>query len=145
MNFYEISDEWIKDSVIDDNNIQNEITNIPILHAKYLKELNLHKLLSTKNMHDYNRMRNIKMEYYSGNLDKETLDKYGWDQFELKIGNKANLERYLDSDEELINLLMKKEQQDLAASSCKYILEELKNRTWQLKNIIDWNKFQAGA
>lgn len=145
MNLEELSEEWIKDSVIDETNIQSEILNIPRLHAKYLREINHHKLMASKYYFEYNRMKNIRTEYYSGNLDKETLDKYGWEQFDLRIGNKANLERYIDSDETLIKLLFKKEQQDLAAATCKYILDELKNRTWQIKNIIDWNKFQAGA
>lgn len=139
----EILDEWGNDSNIDQSNLKLEIVNTPKLHAKYIKYLNQHKLASYKAKFDYEKMKVIRSEYYLGQLDYETLQAYGWDQFDIKI-SKTGLERYLNSDEILIKLLQKKIYHDQAASVCESILNELKSRTWQLRAYIDYEKFLNG-
>lgn len=141
----DILEMWNKDSYMDDSNLSREILNIPRLHVKYLKELNDHKLASIKCKYEYDKMKHIKTEYYSGNLDKESLDEYGWDQFDLRIGSKGNIDRYIGADEQLIKILQKKAYHEQIVYTCESILHEIKNRSWQLKSLIEWNKFQAGA
>lgn len=141
----EILNEWTKDCVIDQTQLGNEIVRIPQLHAKYLQILTDHKLSSLRNKFEYDRLKNIKTEYYLGHLDKETLDQYGWEQFDLKIGTKGNVERYINSDNQLIKLLQKKSYHDQAITTCEQILNEIKNRSWQVKTLVDHNKFISGA
>jgi hypothetical protein len=141
----EILNEWTKDCVIDQTQLGNEIVRIPQLHAKYLQILTDHKLSSLRNKFEYDRLKNIKTEYYLGHLDKETLDQYGWEQFDLKIGTKGNVDRYINSDNQLIKLLQKKSYHDQAITTCEQILNEIKNRSWQVKTLVDHNKFISGA
>lgn len=141
----EILNSWTKDCIIDQTQLGNEIVKIPQLHAKYLRILNEHKLSSLKTKFEYDKLKNIKTEYYLGNLDKETLDEYGWEQFDLKIGTKGNIDRYINSDEQLIKLLQKKSYHDQAISTCEQILNEIKNRSWQVKTLVDHNKFISGV
>ncbi len=141
----EILNEWTKDCVIDQTQLGNEIVRIPQLHAKYLQILNDHKLSSLRNKFEFDKLKNIKTEYYLGHLDKETLDQYGWEQFDLKIGTKGNVERYINSDDQLIKLLQKKSYHDQAIATCEQILNEIKNRSWQVKTLVDYNKFISGA
>jgi hypothetical protein len=145
MKLDELLEEWNKDCNIDEGKIGNEIIKIPQLHAKYLKVLNDHKLGSLKSKFEFDKMKNIKTEYYLGHLDKETLDAYGWDQFDIKVGTKNNIERYINSDDQLIKLLQKKAYHDQVVSTCEQILNELKNRSWQMKTLVDYNKFLSGA
>jgi len=145
MKLDELLEEWNKDCSIDESKIGSEIIKIPQLHAKYLKILNDHKMGSLKSKFDFDKMKNIKTEYYLGHLDKETLDAYGWEQFDIKVGTKNNIERYINSDEQLIKLLQKKSYHDQVVSTCEQILNELKNRSWQMKTLVDYNKFLSGA
>lgn len=140
----EILAEWSKDCFIDESNLKQEILRIPQLHAKYLKELNDNKNAAKVNEFKYYKLKNIKIEYYSGNLDKETLDEYGWEQFDLRIGTKGNIDRYISADEDLIELLKKKYYHEESVEVCKQILDQLKSRTFQLKSFIEYEKFQAG-
>lgn len=140
----EILEQWNNDSVIDDSNIKRELTNIPKLHAKYIKYLNDHKLSAYKAKFDYDKMKTIRTEYYLGQLDKETLDCYGWEQFDLHV-TKSGVEKYINSDDFLIKLLQKKIYHEQAVSICESILNELKSRTWQLKTMVDYEKFLNGA
>lgn len=139
-----ILEEWTKDCIIDEAMLSSEIVGIPKLHAKYIRHLNDHKLASIKAKIDYDKLKNLLTEYYNGNLDKETLDELGWEQFDLKL-MKSGVERYINSDERLNKLLYKKSYHDQVVSTCEQILNELKNRTWQLKTVVDYNKFLSGS
>jgi phenylacetate-coenzyme A ligase PaaK-like adenylate-forming protein len=140
----EILTEWNEDSNINDTQISTEILKIPKIHAKYLKILNDHKMAAIKAKFEYDKMKTIKTEYYLGHLDQETLEQYGWEQFDIKV-SKGGAERYLNSDEQLIKLLQKRSYHEQAISVCESIMKELNNRTWQLKCHTDYMKFLNGS
>ena len=141
----EIINDWKSDSTIDETNPQQELIKTPLLHAKYIEIISQHRLASHKMKFEHSRMKKIRREYYMGNLDKETLDEYDWEQFDLKIGTKGNVEYYLDSDENLIKLLQKKAYHDECVSVCESIIKELQSRTWQLREYMAHSRFLAGS
>lgn len=136
---------WNQDSIINDGNLKLELMNIPKLHAKYIKILNDHKLASIKSKFEYDKMKEIRSSYYMGHLDQDTLDAYKWEQFDICIKTKGGIDKYLNADDYLIKLLQKKSYHDQVVYTCESILNELKSRTWQLKSIIDYEKFLSGA
>jgi hypothetical protein len=140
----EILKEWEKDSVIDSTEPGKELLKIPTLHNKYLKILVNHRLAMKRVNFDYARMRKIKEEYYNGSLSQEELDEYGWEPFLLNVKTKQGIERYMESDTELIRLLEKKMYHDEAIAVCESIMQELKSRTFQLKDYIAWERFIGG-
>ena len=135
---------WKEDSIVNEGSPHQEIINTPILHAKYVEILSQHRLASQKAKFDYAKMKKIRREYYLGNLDKESLDEYGWEQFDLKIGTKGNIEVYLEADDHLLKLLEKKAYYDECILICESILKELNNRTWQLREYMTYQRFLAG-
>lgn len=140
----EILGYWETDSVIDSTEPGRELLNIPKLHNKYLQILVKHKMAAKKAQFDYSKFRRIKEEYYNGSLSKEELDELGWEPFLLNIKTKQGIERYLEADKDLIRLLEKKIYHDEAISVCESILQEVKNRTWELRSYIDWERFIGG-
>lgn len=141
----EILNLWETDSEVNPTDISGELLNIPKLHAKYLRFYSEHKKSSESTKIKYNKLKNIKTEYYLGNLDKETLDEYGWDQFDLKIGSKGNIDRYLSADEDLNAFLVKKSYHDQVVDVCKQIIDQITSRSWQLKSYIEYEKFKNGV
>jgi len=141
----EILKSWAEDKKIDEARIQGELLNIPMLHGKYLEILSDHRIRAQKAKFDHIRMKKIRKEYFSGTLDKETLDEYGWDQFELRIGTKGNIDLYLDSDDILIKLLEKKVYHDECVFVCEMILKELGSRTYALREWLQHERFLAGG
>lgn len=133
---------WEQDSVIDQTEPSKELIRIPLLHSKYLNVLVKHKLASKKVHFDYNKMRKIKWEYYTGKLSKEELEQYGWEPFQFTL--KSDINTYLESDSDLIRLLEKKVYHDEIISVAESILTELKSRTYQLRDFISWEKFIGG-
>jgi hypothetical protein len=101
--------------------------------------------LTVKNLNfEYSRLRKVKEEYYNGSLSQEELDQYGWEPFLLNIKTKNGIDKYIDSDEELIKLLKKKIYLEEAIFLCESILKELNSRTYQLRDYIAWEKFIGG-
>jgi hypothetical protein len=142
MELEKILEEWEKDAVIDQTEPSKELIKIPVLHSKYINILTKHKLASKKANFGYLRMRKIKSEYYSGKLSQEELNEYGWEPFPFTL--KSEMNTYLESDDDLIKLLEKKVYHDESISVVEAILNELKQRTWQLRDFISWEKFVNG-
>ena len=133
---------WKKDAEIDQTEPGKELIRIPILHSKYLNILTKHKIASKKAFFDYNRMKKVKWEYYTGKMSQEELSEYGWEPFQFTL--KSDITTYLESDNDLIKLLEKKVYHDESVSVLEAILGELKQRTWQLRDFINWERFIGG-
>ena len=140
-----VMEEWSKDSVIDETEPGRELIKISKLHSKYLMIMSHHNLLVKKYTIEYNRLKKLRWEYYSGDLnnpeDLETLGLEPW----LKKTLRQDIPMYIDSDQLLNNTLLKRTVHQEIVDVCQSILKELQNRTWQLKSFIDWEKFNSGG
>ena len=141
-NLEQILKYWETDSQMDQTEPSKELLKIPLLHSKYLNILTKHKIASKKAHFDYLRMRKIKWEYFTGKMSKEELDEYGWEPFQFAL--KSDINTYLEADGDLIKLLEKKVYHEEAISVVESIMAELKQRTWQLRDFISWEKFVNG-
>jgi hypothetical protein len=135
---------WETDAQIDQTEPGKEVIKIPMLHNKYLKILVKHRIAVKKATFDYAKMRKIKEEYYNGSMSQEDLEQYGWEPFQIKLSTKAGVEKYIEADESLIRLLEKKVYHEEVVAVCESIMQELKSRTFQLRDFIAWERFIAG-
>ena len=124
----DIMKHWDGDSVIDSTEPGKELIKVTTLHNKYLKILVKHKLAVKRINFEYSKMRRLKEEYYNGSLSQEELEENGWEPFLLNIKTKMGVEKYLESDKDLIRILEKKIHHDEAVFICESILQELKSR-----------------
>lgn len=135
---------WDDDSVIDSTEPGKELLKIPTLHNKYLKILVKHRIALKKLNFQYAKLRKVKEEYYNGSLSEEELSEYGWEPFLLNVKTKQGVEKYIEADKDLIQLLEKKIHHDESIAVCESILQELKSRTFQLRDYISWERFIGG-
>ena len=136
-----IKEMWEKDSHIDMDNLHQESLNIPVLHAKYYDIYNNLILLKAKAEQQRKNIRHERYEYYSGKADP---DVYVKDPFPKKVRDKDAMQKYLDADEKLSNVSMKIEYYQVMINYIDSILKQISNRTYQIKNSIEFLKFQAG-
>ena len=139
----ELLNMWAADSVIDRTEPGKALINIPQLHSKYLNILSRHRLLSKESEFKYNRMKKLKWEYYTGKLDDEDLEKYGWKPFPFVL--KSDITTYLESDEDINRYIAQKIVHDEIVDVCSSILKELNSRTFQLRDFIQWERFIQGV
>ncbi|MEX0597997.1 MAG: recombination mediator protein UvsY [Candidatus Paceibacterota bacterium] len=145
-NIEELINLWSNDSKIDDTDPGVELSKVSSLHAKYLSILALENLIIHKLDKEYKQLKKEKWEFYKfGVLDKE--DHKVYKRFETKQKNilRQDIPIYLDSDPDLINLLLKKSLHEEMGQYCTSILSEIKARTYQLNGIIKWEVFKGGS
>ena len=136
-----IQEMWEKDAKIDRDNLHDESLNIPSLHAKYFQIYNTIFLLRKKAEQQRKNIRHERYEYFSG---KAYPDVYIQNPFPKKIRDKDTMTKYLDADEKLSNSSLKIEYYDTMLTYLESILKVVQNRTFQIKNAIEFMRFNAG-
>ena len=136
-----IQEMWEKDAKIDRDNLHDESLNIPSLHAKYFQIYNTIFLLRKKAEQQRKNIRHERYEYFSGKADP---DVYVQNPFPKKIRDKDTMTKYLDADEKLSNASLKIEYYDTMLTYLESILKVVQNRTYQIKNAIEFMRFNAG-
>ena len=136
-----IQEMWEKDAKIDRDNLHDESLNIPSLHAKYFQIYNTIFLLRKKAEQQRKNIRHERYEYFSGKADP---DVYIQNPFPKKIRDKDTMTKYLDADEKLSNDSLKIEYYDTMLTYLESILKVIQNRTYQIKNAIEFMRFNAG-
>ena len=141
LNLDMIQSMWEEDSKINIDNLHEESLKVPQLHAKYHELMNNLILLRAKAEQLKKNIRHDRYEYFSGKADP---DVYIENPFPKKIRDKDTMQKYLDADEKLSESSMKIQYYDTMISYLDSILKQISNRTYQIKNSIEWHKFQSG-
>jgi hypothetical protein len=132
---------WEKDSQLDKDNLHDESLKIPSLHAKYHELFNNTLLLMKKAEQQRKNIRHERYEYFSGKSDPEV---YVENPFPKKIRDKDTMQKYMDADEKLSQICLKIDYYETQLNYIESILKQINNRTYQIKNAIEWQKFIAG-
>ena len=141
INLDKIQSMWQEDCKFDIDNMHEESIKVPQLHSKYHEILNNLILLRTKAQKIQKSVRHERYEYYSGKADPEV---YQREPFPKKVRDKDALIRYMDADDRVSDANLKVEYYDVMINYTESILKQISNRTYQIKNSIEWHKFQAG-
>ena len=141
MDLDKIQEMWAKDSQIDPDNLHDESLKIPQLHSKYYTIYNTTTLLREKAKDSFNRVKLERYNYYTGKAPAEV---YIQEPFPYKVREKDAIQRYLEADEKLNTIELKIRYYDVMLKFLEEVIKTISNRTFQIKNAIDWNKFQAG-
>ena len=141
MNLDKIQEMWQNDSTIDPDNLHDESLKIPQLHSKYYTVYNTITLLREKARTQYNQVKLERYNYYTGKADP---DVYAEEPFPYKVREKDAIQRHLEADERLTTIDLKIRYYDATLKFLEEILRIISNRTYQIKNAIEWHKFQTG-
>ena len=132
---------WNEDSKIDPDNLHTESLKIPVLHSKYYDIYNTLMLLRKKAEQQRKNIRHERYEYFSGKADPEI---YIDNPFPKKIRDKETMQKYLDADTKLSGVSLKIEYYEVMLRFIEEILKQITNRTYQIKNSIDFMRFSSG-
>ena len=131
---------WEKDSQIDIIKLHEEAAKIPSLHAKYWDVYNSLKLLKEKAQTQESNVRLDRYNYYTGKSDPAV---YQAEPFGLKVRDKESLKRYMDADKKVQTIVLKIKYYDVMLTYLEDIVKQINNRSYQLKNIIDWQQLSG--
>jgi hypothetical protein len=97
--------------------------------------------LREKAKETYNRVRLERYNYYTGKAPAEV---YIEEPFPYKVRDKEALQRYMDADDKLNKVDLKIRYYDVQLKFLEEVIKNVSNRTFQIKNAIEWHRFQAG-
>ena len=141
MTLEELQQSVNKDFKLDDTQLDVESVNIPLLHNKYLIHFNKFNLLLKKAEYEHKSLLKEKWEYYTGKADPSV---YKEKPFDIKV-LKADVHIYMDSDPELQKADQKVAYLNQIVKYLEQVLRGVNNRTFLIKNAIEWKKFTSGA
>jgi len=130
-----------KDFKLDDTELDSESVSIPLLHNKYLIHFNKFSLLLKKAEYEHKTMIKDKWEYYTGKADPSV---YKEKPFDIKV-LKSDVHIYMDSDPELQRADQKVAYLNQIVKYLEQVLRGINNRSFLIKNAIEWKKFTSGA
>ena len=141
MDLEKILEMWKKDSVIDDTLIDEAALKIPQLHMKYITLHSEYVLLAKKKGLDLKTLQHRKNLYYSG---RATPEEYEDKPFEYKV-MKSDIPSWVAIDEEVQRVELKLEYYNATIRVLEDILKQVHQLSFNIKNVIEWRRFVAGA
>ena len=129
-----------QDLRVDDEHLDTESLKNQEIKATYLDHKSKFELLLFKAKGDYKRLYREKWEYYGGKADAKI---YASKPFDLKV-LKTDLGVYISADEEIIDAENKIGYLETVVDYIKGVIKSVDNRGWDIKNAIEWKKFEAG-
>ena len=141
MNLDELKLQVQNDLKVDDEHLDTESLKNQEIKAKYLDVKSKYELLLFRAKGEYKRMYREKWEYYGGKADAKV---YVSKPFDIKV-LKTDLSVYITSDEDIINAENKIGYLETVVDYTKGVIKSVDNRGWDIKNAIEWKKFEAGA
>ena len=141
MNLDELKLQVQRDLKVDNEHLDTESLKNQEIKATYLDHKTRYELLLYRAKGDYKRLYREKWEYYGGKADAKI---YASKPFDLKV-LKTDLAVYITSDEEIINAENKIGYLETVVDYIKGVIKSVDNRGWDIKNAIEWRKFEAGV
>jgi len=125
--------EWREDAAMGDD-LFEEARRIPILHAKWLEKYLKIQLLKKEKEYAHNQLYLQKYSFYMGREETAPDDRI----------IKTEVPIYIKGDQEVINSLAIVDYYDKLENTLKEIINNINNRSFQIKNAIDWMKYAKG-
>ena len=141
MNLDDLKLEVQADLKINNEHLDTESLKNQEIKAKYLDVKSRYELLLFKAKGDYKRIYRDKWEYYGGKSDAKI---YISKPFDIKV-LKTDLSVYITSDQDVIDAENKIGYLETVVDYVKGVIKSVDNRGWDIKNAIEWKKFEAGV
>jgi hypothetical protein len=141
MDLEQLQLEADKDLKINDTELDLESLKTPQLHNKYMKHYTKFKLLLTRTEDELRILKRDKWEYYTGKADPTV---YQAKPFNFKI-LKTDIDKYLEADEDIQKLTQKVAYLNAVIDFLDRTIRVIVNRTYTIKNAIEWRRFTSGA
>ena len=132
---------WKGDSKLDDDLHDNDSLAIPQLHMKYMEFHNTYSLMKKEREIEMKRLVKEKWFYYIG---KAPSSVYKEMPFDLKLTTKEEISMFIEADEDIGKLQFKIDYIDQVLFFLDGVLRMINNRTYHIKNAIEWKRFNAG-
>jgi len=147
MKLEDVIEMWKKDAEIDEMNLDSASIQSAKLHAKYLELLSVAKLQLKRREMEFKVLLKNKWLHYHGKLSKTEIDQLGWSYDPLNGLKvlKGDMNYFFDADNHVQDLQIKIEYLKALIETLDEIMQNIKWRHQNIKNIIEWRRFTSGS
>jgi len=121
--------------------LSTESAETPFIYSKYLNKYNEIVAKLRWVQIEYDIAYKERFKYYLGKAEPEV---YIIEPLDEKI-LRADKDIYLNADNTLIDIKKKRINLELQEKTLEKVLKEISTRSFHIKNIIEWEKFQQGS
>ena len=141
MNLETLQDKWKEDSVIDTDKYGEESVRIPQLHMRYMEFYNTFSLMKKDRESEMKALVRDKWIYYKG---KAPATMYREMPFDLKLTTTDEIKMFIGADDDVRKLQYKIDYIEQTIFFLDGVLRQIQSRNYQIKNAIEWERFQSG-
>ena len=141
MNLETLQDKWKEDCQIDTDQYGNASIIIPQLHQRWMAFYNTFSLMKKEREGEMKGLVKQKWIYYKG---KAPATLYREVPFDFKLTTKEEVNMFIEADEDIRKLQYKIDYIEQVLFFLDGVLRQINSRNFQIKNAIEWEKFQAG-
>lgn len=136
--------DWESDSYVDRAKLADESLRQANLHSKWLDRLTRYRIKGFKFEKNILDLRAILTEYYNGRLSKDELSEIGRDQYRGKTPLKSELEKLIEHDKDMVDLMQKVYYYKIMEDYCTSVLGAIRDRGFSIKTAVDFIRFTDG-
>jgi hypothetical protein len=144
MKIDEILNLWKEDCVIDKTEIGDEAIKIAKLHHKYFQILVNEKFTLKSYEAEMKKLKLEKYEFFTQGPNEDTQKK-GWKLPAKGIILKTDIPMYMDADDDIIRVSLRIGAQQEKIELLESIIKTIMNRGYNLKVVLEWQKFINGS
>jgi len=141
MNLENLQEMWKTDSIIDTEKYGEESVRIPQLHMRYMEFFNTFSLMKKDRESEMRMMVRDKWVFYKG---KAPASVYKEVPFDLKLTTNDEIKMFIAADDEVRKLQLKIDYIEQTIFFLDGVLRQINSRNYQIKNAIEWERFQSG-
>ena len=141
MNLEQLQDLWKKDSEIDPDKYGEESIRIPQLHMRYMEFYNTFSLMKKDRDSEMRSLTRDKWIFYKG---KAPAKIYKEMPFDFKLTTREEINMFIEADDDVRKLQLKIDYIEQTIFFLDGVLRQINSRNYQIKNAIEWERFQSG-
>lgn len=145
MKLEEIESLWEQDKKIDVTKLSEEVFRTINLSDKYQKLFSRETIVLHKLNQEQTLIYKDRWKFYNKLADPKDYQNYQDDGYFDKKVLKKDQDIFLHADQQILNIETKIELQKVKLTYIETILKSLRDRNFQIKNYIEWEKFRAGC
>lgn len=130
-----------RDSTIDETRLEFEILRIPQLQSRYLNRFTRQAIALRRLQGEFDSLKKSRAHFYLGKAPDE---EYVRERNDVKV-LKTDLDMYLAADRVLTEKAVEVQEQKMVVDALEKFLSSLRQRGYELKTVVDYMKFKAGA
>ena len=145
MKLSDIEELWSKDSDINPMDLGGESLKIPKLHAKYHSILNNEKLVLMRHKIELDKLSLTLEAYFLKTLTVEELKTFGLPDYSEKRVLKPDIQKHIDVWPSVVEKKLLIGAQNEKIDYLKDVIKMIHNRSFQIRDAVEWVKFTNGG